>query len=492
MGVPAAECFSHHGAVRRVKLATSHFLVNQALRLLSKASDERLVWLTHLLERGVARDEHHKVQLRQLRQLFEQKHPAIELTRRLFTDLHPNYRRALISNLGINATWQGDALRREFYEREGIYPPYLLVISPTMRCNLRCLGCYAGEYPRTDDPLSFDDLDRIVSEAKEMGSYLIVISGGEPFVRSDLLDLYQKHRDAIFLVYTNGTRIDEEAVARMQESGNVAPALSLEGFEAETDARRGPGVYARVMETMDRLREAGVFFGFSATATSRNMEVYLRDEFYNHMIQKGCYFGWFFIFVPVGQDSSVELMVTAEQRDRLRKKAYGVRCTKPIFVADFWNDGCLTGGCMSGGSLYMHVNYRGDLEPCVFIHFAKDNIKDIHGRGGHLWDVLKSDFFCAVREFNRKDPNRLRPCMIIDHNEWLEEVVRRSGACPTHLGAEDVIGRLAPEVREWAARYWPLAEAAWNSGQYDWAKTPDWANEATQESAEAAKQPPVH
>ena len=94
--------------------------------------------------------------------------------------------------------------------------------------------------------------------------------------------------------------------------------------------------------------------------------------------------------------------------------------------------------------------------------------------------MLKSDFFRAVRAFNRKDPNRLRPCMIIDHNEWLEAVVRGCGACPTHPGADDVITRLAPQVRDWAAAYSPLAEAAWNSGQYDWAKRACAAKSAAQ------------
>jgi MoaA/NifB/PqqE/SkfB family radical SAM enzyme len=452
------------------RLQAARYLATRSVPLLlTQASDSRLLVLTRILER-VARTEHHKAQLRYLRRLIEEQHPSVELARRVF-GLRPTVRRAIINGLGINATWVGHAERKAFAAEHGVQPPFLIVISPTMRCNLRCLGCYAGEYPRESDPLSFEALDRMVCDGKEMGVYFYTISGGEPFLREDLLDLYDRHRDCVFLVYTNGTRIDDRTIERMQECGNVAPGISVEGWEEQTDFRRGKGVYRRVMDTMDALREAGLFFGFSATATRLNAEVYCDEAFYDHMAEKGCLFGWFFMFVPVGQDNTVDLMVTPQQRDRLRQYVHRMRATKPIFVADFWNDGCLTGGCMSGGTLYLHVNYRGDLEPCVFMHFAEQNILDIYNRGGHLWEVLDSPLFRRVRAVNRRDPNPLRPCPIIDHNEWLEEALQGTNARPTHAGAEDIVGRLAPQVREWAAEYGKLADYAWyESGQYDWAK----------------------
>jgi len=355
-------------------------------------------------------------------------------------------------------------------EQLGVHPPYLIVISPTMRCNLHCLGCYAGHYPRESDPLSLATIDRVIEDGKEMGIYFYTISGGEPFIRPDLLDLYEKHQDCSFLVYTNGTLITEKMVERMQASGNVAPAISVEGWQEQTDFRRGRGVYQKIMQTMDMLREAGLLFGFSATATRLNVEAYYEEAFYDFMIEKGCLFGWFFMFVPVGQDSTVDLMITPQQRDALRRTTSRLRTTKPLFVADFWNDGCLSGGCMSGGSLYLHVNYRGDLEPCVFMHFAERNISDIYARGGRLWEVLQTPLFQRVREVNRRDPNRLRPCPIVDHNEFLEEALRGTDAKPTHPGAEDIVGRLAPEVRAWSAEYAKLADHVWyETDEYAWA-----------------------
>lgn len=468
------------------RLTAIRYLASRTVPLLlNQVTDKRLIVLTHILER-VARTEHHKAQVAYLRQLIEDQHPSIELARRMLT-LHPNARRALINSLGINATWLGDAQRKAFAAAHGVNPPFLIVISPTMRCNLRCLGCYAGEYPRESDPLPFEVLDRIVCEGKQMGVYFYTISGGEPFMRPDLLDLYDKHQDCVFLIYTNGTCIDDKTVERLQACGNAAPGISLEGWEEQTDFRRGKGVYRRVMETMDALREAGVLFGFSATATRLNAQVYYDEAFYDYLVEKGCMFGWFFIFVPVGQDSSADLMLTPAQRDKLREAVYRMRQTKPMFVADFWDDGCLTGGCMSGGTLYMHVNYRGDLEPCVFMHFAEENILDVYKRGGHLWDVLDTPLFRRIRDVNRRDPNPLRPCPIIDHNEWLEEALAGTSARPTHPGAEDIVGRLAPQVRAWAAEYGKLADHAWyHSGKYDWAQRkgdPLWDHGTSQQAS---------
>ena len=459
----------------RAKVAATHAIADPLLGLLARSSDESLIRLVSLLERYVARYDKHKAQLQRLRELFENGHPSLELARKMMTQLDPNCRRKLIANLGINATWLGQHIRNDFTRQFGIAPPYLMVISPTMRCNLKCLGCYAGEYPRDVDPMSFETLDRVVTEAKQMGMFMFTITGGEPFVRPDLLDLYEKHNDCVFQIYTNGTRISDATIERLQELGNAAPAISIEGFKQDTDFRRGEGVFDKVMDTMDRLREAGVLFGFSGTVTRLNAEAYLRDEFFDMIIDKGCMFGWFFMFVPVGQDATVDLMPTAEQRDRMRAKILELRRTRPLFAADFWNDGCLTGGCMSAGTLYLHLNYRGDLEPCVFMHFAADNIHDMYARGQHLWDVLKSPLFEAIREINRRDPNPLRPCPVVDHNEWLEEALSKvDGVYFTHKGAEDIIGRLAQPVREWAAKYASYAERAWNSPDYEWARTGSW------------------
>ncbi|GAH67635.1 unnamed protein product, partial [marine sediment metagenome] len=176
----------------------------------------------------------------------------------------------------------------------------------------------------------------------------------------------------------------------------------LGGFEKETDRRRGKGAWARIMKSMDVLNDNGVLFGFSVTATRDNNELVVSDEFVDLLIEKGAFVGWYFNYIPIGKEPDMELMPTPEQRDYRRKRILEIRKSKKLIAADFWNDGPLVNGCMAGGKNYLHINANGDVEPCVFVHFAADNIK-----GKSLTDILTSDFFMAFRKRQPYTENHL-------------------------------------------------------------------------------------
>ena len=359
----------------------------------------------------------------------------------------------------------GQSASSKIERQEGVHIPYLFVISPTMRCNLRCYGCYAGAY-RQEDDLPFELWDSILQQAKDLGIFFVVISGGEPFIRADeLLELAAKHNDMVFQIYTNGTLIDEEMARRIVEVGNVAPAISVEGFRAQTDERRGPGVYDKVLRAMVALREAGCLFGFSATVTRNNAEILASDEFIDFYVERGCYFGWFCNYSPIGRGPDVHLMPTPEQRDMMRRQTLKIRRTRPIFVADFWNDGPLTGGCMAGGRMYFHINHRAEVEPCVFAHFAIDNLHE-----KTLKEALTSPLFRAIQARQPFHENLLRPCMIIDHPHILREIVAETGARATDVGGEKLLTEKAAGLDEYARRWGEIADRAWESEDYSWAK----------------------
>lgn len=193
-----------------------------------------------------------------------------------------------------------------------------------MRCNLKCVGCYAGEYTRKDD-LPLEVIDSIITQGKELGTYLYTILGGEPFIRDDLFEIYKKHKGCAFQVFTNGTLIDEEVVKKIKDCANVMPVLSVEGFEKETDERRGEGVYKKLMNAMDLLRENKIPFGFSVTYTRLNAETVTDEKFLDMLINKGAIFGWYFLYMPVGREPSTELMATPEQRKTWRIYKMGKR-----------------------------------------------------------------------------------------------------------------------------------------------------------------------
>ncbi|MCD6360797.1 MAG: radical SAM protein [Armatimonadetes bacterium] len=422
-------------------------LVVAALRHVSDANIIRTIKALEML----AWTPQYKDQLRQLREAIQKGHPVAHLVRRIFHEASPPARRALINNLGINNTYLASTLRQR-RQQQGLAAPSLIVISPTMRCNLACKGCYAGEYLKQGE-LSFDEVDDVIMQGKRIGVYFYTISGGEPFIRDDLMDIFAKHRDCSFLVYTNGTFINADRARALGELGNAAPAISIEGFREETDDRRGEGVWDRVMAAMDNLRSAGVIFGYSATVTRHNVERITSPELVDLMIDKGCYFGWYFHYIPIGKNPDPSLMPTPEQRQYCRRQVWRARAEKPIFLADFWNDGRLTGGCMSGGRLYLHVTASGEVEPCVFCHFSGGNIKQMS-----LEEILDSDFFRALRNRFPWSDNELTPCAIIDNPHVLREAVAEGHARPSHPGAETIITDLAPALDEYSAHMHELTD----------------------------------
>lgn len=429
----------------RIKNFFARFFLRRMMKLVVSASDRNIIRALKMFDKFMLTPLGHEY-VRSVISLFEKKAPPLHLAKRLITQTAPSCRNALINNFFINAIILGARQRKRYEKEEGFRPPFFMVMSPTMRCNLHCYGCYAGEYKKEGE-LSFELMDRVIQEGKEMGIYFYTISGGEPFVRKDLLDLFEKHHDCAFQVYTNGTLIDPTLAESIVQLGNVVPAISVEGFQEQTDERRGNGIYQRIMEVMDTLREAGAIFGFSATATRYNIELISSEEFIGHYISKGCSFGWYFIYIPIGRSPNLDLMPSPEQRKKMRESLSVIKLKKPIFIGDFWNDGDLVKGCISGGRRYFHINSKGDVEPCVFVHFAVDNINN-----KSLKEVLTSQFFTEIKKRQPFNKNHLMPCMIIDNPQILREVVKVSGAYPTHKGAQSILEELAPYLDAYAKR----------------------------------------
>jgi len=376
------------------------------------------------------------------------------LGKKALTEASLAVRNKAAMNFFYNYLVLGAVRRKAFMRENGYLPPYLVVISPTMKCNLNCYGCYAGSYAKSD--LDLATVTRVLEEAKQMGIYFVVISGGEPFFWEHIFELFETQSDIFFQVFTNGSLIDGAVAKRLSVLGNVLPCISVEGFEKETDARRGKGVFQKITAAMDALKDNGVLFGFSATATRQNNEFVVSDEFVDFYQHKGCSMGWYFNYVPVGRAPVMDFMPTPEQRLERRRRLLELRGARDIVLADFWNDGALTGGCIAGGRSYIHINSEGDVEPCVFTHFALHNV-----RRSSLKEVIDSDFFRAIRERVPYCENLLRPCLIIDHPALLRELVERYGARPTHPGAEAIFGELKDDLDSYAARYGRLADEEW-------------------------------
>ena len=441
----------------QAKGAISTRVIEEFARKIEDGNEKDLAALFMLIS-AIAPAKYHCEGFKKMSSMAEENHPTLGVFKKAFRNLHPNVRKKLISNLLVNFIVLGRGIRDREEKARNLHLPNFLVISPTMRCNLHCRGCYAGEYGKSDE-LSFEELDRILTEAKALGMYFFTFTGGECFLREDLFELWEKHADCFFQVYTNGTLLNDQVGQRLVRMGNVAPMVSIEGNEASTDRRRGPGMYKKILDTFDRLQKAGLLFGFSATYTSENSGELTSDEFIDLMIEKGCLVGWFFQYIPTGLSPDLSLMATPGQRALLHEKVEQWRQEKPLFLGDFWNDGPYVDGCMAGGERYFHIISNGDVEPCVFVHFAVDNI---HGKS--LAEVSESPFFKAIRKAQPyDDDNLLRPCMIIDHPHVLREIVASQHAHPTHYGAETILEEMAEEIDSYALGVKAVFDPIWES-----------------------------
>ena len=265
-------------------------------------------------------------------------HPYYSYIRRLIHEIDPHVMQTTAVNFFINAALDGWKTQEKYRKEYGCNIPWAILLDPTSACNLHCTGCWAAEYGNKLN-LTFEEIDDIIRQGKELGVYFYIYTGGEPLVRkNDLIRLCEKHSDCIFLSFTNGTLIDEAFADEMLRVGNFVPAISLEGFEEATDGRRGNGVYEKATAAMRILREKKLFCGISACYTSANFESITSEEFFDQLIEMGAYFIWYFHYMPVGNDASPELLPTPEQRIETCRRIRKYRAEKPLFAMDFQND----------------------------------------------------------------------------------------------------------------------------------------------------------
>ncbi len=345
---------------------------------------------------------------------------------------------------------------QNFIKEFGQEAPGFVTISPGKKCNLKCTGCYASSSGANAEKLDYATVDRIVKEKTKLwNSYFTVISGGEPLLwksdGKDLLDLAKENPDNYFMFYTNGTLIDKKMAQRIAEVGNLTPAISVEGFAEETDERRGKGVFKKILEAMANLREVGVPFGISVTATRHNAEKIVSDEFVDFFYnEQGAIYGWIFQYMPIGRAQTLDLMVTPEQRKWMYEQEKHIIHERGVFLPDFWNGGVYSSGCLAGGRSggYIYIEWNGNVTPCVFYPYSKNNIKDIYANGGNINDALKSDLMVGIRQWQKdygfgksgKDVNNLiAPCGIRDHYEFTHKHLETTKPTPIDESAAEAV-----------------------------------------------------
>ena len=263
-------------------------------------------------------------------------------------------------------------------------PRLVMQFHITGRCNLRCKHCYREE--GNVEPLSTEDLLRVLKQYEELLEAFqeanhtdrrghINITGGEPFMRSDigeLLRYFGEHRKTFtYGVLTNGSMIDDRRIEQLKRTGAAFVQLSLDGCEQTHDALRAPGDYQRTLAMAARLEKSGISTHISFTA---NRENYHDLPSVAHECRKrriSCL--WSDRLVPIGHGAdllSIDHTLTQDYLQTLRKARGNWLMQKLHPHTEIRMNRALQ--FQSGGSLYqcsaaktlITVDEMGQILPC--------------------------------------------------------------------------------------------------------------------------------
>jgi MoaA/NifB/PqqE/SkfB family radical SAM enzyme len=270
--------------------------------------------------------------------------------------------------------------------------------------------------------LSTDKLKGITQEAHELGIYFFVIAGGEPLIRPEMLEITQKYRDIIFLVFTNGTLIDDAMVKQFKKQKNVVPLISLEGDAEDTNERRGEGTYERVLEIMGQLRKNSTFFGTSITLTRPNFATVTAPEFIRDLAEVGCKFFLFLDYTPT-QEGTEDWVLLDYQRMQVMRLIKSFRQQfSALFIGVPWDE-MDVGGCLSAGRGFVHISAEGDVEPCPFAPISDNNLRDVS-----LKEALQSEFLKRIREIPELSQYTGGGCALWKNRERVRSLFQQTGA----------------------------------------------------------------
>ncbi len=323
----------------------------------------------------------------------------------------------------IQAAQSRSARLRDRQREQGVQVPPLVIASITRRCNLNCRGCYARARRRSPrSELSDEQWASLFAQARELGVSIMMLAGGEPLLRPGILDVTRRFPGVIFPLFTNGLLLDDSIVARFRSQPQVIPVLSIEGWEPETDARRGSGVFESAAKAAEKLRAAGVFFGVSLTVTRRNFAAVTGEGLVQALIGNGCSLFIFVEYTPA-EPGTEDLTLLQEQRQRLVEFSEGMQeRSRPVFVV-FPGDEEQFGGCLAAGRGFVHIGPDGSLEPCPFAPFSDVNVVDIP-----LAEALGSHLLKAIRDNHGELKETRGGCALWRKRKWVESLIRKDQA----------------------------------------------------------------
>ena len=313
------------------------------------------------------------------------------------------------------------ASRRRNQEGEGLIIPPVMIFSVTSRCNLACKGCYASKRMESHhQELSMDRISTLFQEASDLGIGVILIAGGEPLMRPEILWTASEHKNIIFPVFTNGMLLNQSTMSYFKIHQNLLPVLSIEGNRHYTDARRGSGVYKRLMQNLEQLKRTRRMPGLSVTLTRENFEEVTHPVWMREFLDKGCRLFFLIEYVPQ-KESDLSLCLTEEQKNKLQSRLDLLRKQLPALFISLPGDEKQYGGCLAAGRGFVHIGSDGALEPCPFAPYSDLNINEVS-----LRDALQSRFLAKIRDSHHLLGEAQGGCTLWENREWVNKQLKNT------------------------------------------------------------------
>lgn len=349
---------------------------------------------------------------------------TLRILKRLLLEADKRLVWKLAWNLGFKGMRSVQKHKKRMKKGE-FFPPFLYV-SVINSCNLRCQGCWV-DVAAKQQTIDLAAMNKLISEAKEMGNTFFGIVGGEPFMHPELFEILESHPDCYFQVFTNGQFITDEKAKRLRAMGNVTPLISVEGNEIVSDVRRGRAdVYNNTMEGIQNCLNNRVLTGVCTSLCRTNIDDLLTEQWVDRLIEMGVMYTWFHVYRPMGPDSNPDLCLTPEQQLKARKFVVEMRAKKPIIVIDAYFDGEGQALCPAANGISHHINPWGDIEPCPIIQFSKESIHATDADPRPLREKFIQSEFLA--DFRQLAASTTRGCIVLERPDLLKVLVDKHGA----------------------------------------------------------------
>jgi len=315
--------------------------------------------------------------------------------------------------------WQQKAARlRSRWTDIGTTVPPIIIFSITNRCNLHCKGCYhQALHQDANSEMTTEKLHGIFSEASELGISFCVLAGGEPLVRKEIIEITRDYPKILFLVFTNGLLMTDQVLQKMKGQANFIPVISMEGYEAGTDGRRGEGVYKKLLNVIQKIKKQNLFWSVSLTVTRENFKGVTDVGFLKSLVDMGCKLFFFLEYTPI-KEGTEDWILTDDQRNRLTQIRDKLRSTFNALFITVPGDEEEIGGCMSAGKGFIHINAEGDVEPCPFAPYSDTNLNT-----STLKEALQSDFLRTIRQNHEHLSETDGGCALWIKREWVKSVL---------------------------------------------------------------------